>query len=67
MTMAKQISKDLEVTCYPHQDFSLLEVCAEDHYTGVFATLRLDIKEVLRLKYFLDRILEGHCDEDRGD
>jgi len=63
MTRAKQISRDLEVTYYPYQDFSLLEVCVEDNYTGELATTRLDLKEVLRLKYFLDSILKGHCDD----
>lgn len=63
MTRAKQISKDLEVTYYPYQDFSLLEVCAEDDYSGEPATVRLNLKEVLRLKYFLDSILKEYCDD----
>lgn len=63
MTRSKQISKDLEVTYYPYNDFSLLEVCAEEFFTDELATVRLNLKEVLRLKYFLDSILKEHCDD----
>jgi hypothetical protein len=59
MTRKKQISKELEVTCYQHAT----EFCVEDSYTGDFSYCRLYLNEVLELKCFLDGILKEHCDD----
>ena len=63
MTRTKEISSNLEVTFFEYQVGEILEVEVHDDYTGDIVHTRLVLKDVLKLKYFLDSILEEHCDD----
>ncbi len=63
MTKTKEISSNLGITYLEYQVGEILEVCTEDDYTGEIVSTRLVLQDVLKLKYFLDSILEEHCDD----
>lgn len=63
MAKTKEISSNLEVTYFEYQVGEILEVSVEDDYTGEVVHTRLVLQDVLKLKYFLDSILEEHCDD----